>query len=88
MVQEQVSNISGWNEFLKTFIPIASLVLNIILGFYFFNSKSKTDAAETERKIKLDWFKILILDNNLKYFHQFFDDIEARLYPFCRTENS
>lgn len=69
-------------EWIKIAAPVGTLVIsiiNLILTITLFRLKDRKENRDSERKIKIDWFKTLILDNNLQYFHDFFDNIEKEL---------
>lgn len=55
------------------FIALANLYFVI----KFFNLKNATDEREKERDRKLQLLKTLVLDNGLKHFYNFFDEIES-----------
>lgn len=74
-------------ELFKLFFPLVSLILNLLFGGYFFYFKNKKEDKETERKVKMDWFKTLILDNNLKYFHEFFENVEEEMRKVLANGN-
>lgn len=79
MLQEPTPTSTDYTEILKLAVPIVSLFFNLAVTIYFFYFKNKKEDIETERKIALDWFKTLILDNNLTFFHEFFDNTEKEL---------
>lgn len=80
MLQNSVPASNDSIELLKLAVPILSLILNLAITVYFFYFKNKKEDIETERKIALDWFKTLILDNNLTFFHEFFDNVEKEMH--------
>lgn len=90
MFQEQSVAPTNYAELFKSFFPLISLLLNLVVTGYFFYFKNKKENkelekkiaredAEIERKTKMDWFKTLILDSNLKYFHEFFEKVEEEM---------
>ena len=84
-MQVSATSFNLYFELLKIIIPVASLVLNLIFALVFFIYKNKKDDREIERKIKLDWFNTLILDYNLKFFHEFFENVEKAMQDLSST---
>ena len=60
-------------------VTLISIVLNLIVVLFCFVYKNKKDTINMERQIKLDWFKVLILDSNLVHLHGFFDKISIEM---------
>ena len=87
MLQEPIPPDNTIIELLKLAVPIVSLILNFAVTVYFFYFKNKKEDIETERKIALDWFKTLILDNNLTFFHEFFENVEKELMLLKSQDN-
>lgn len=87
IILQEVSPATDWVELIKIIIPVASLILNIILAIYFFRHKDRKENQETARRIRLDWFKILILDNNLPYFHGYFNNVEESMRNLLKDDS-
>lgn len=74
--------VTDLSEIIKTVAIIATLLIaitNLILTIIIFRIKDKKEDAESDRKLKLEWFNKLILDYNLTYFHNFFENISKEL---------
>lgn len=59
---------------------IATVVIaavNIGLVIYIFVKNSKRDSTHKEKERKINLLKTLVLDYGMKYFYQFFDEIET-----------
>lgn len=87
MLQETVPTTS-YIELFKLIAPIAFFIINLGYATYLFIYKDRKEDSETARRIKLDWFKVLILDNNLKYFHGFFEKVEDEMRKLINNTNN
>ncbi len=52
---------------------------NVLFALWIFWNKTKKDDSNKEKDRKILWFKVLLLDYNLKYFYTFFDKLETGL---------
>ena len=65
---------------LDIFCKIATVIIalvNIGLVIYIFAKNSKRDVTDKEKQRKINLLKTLVLDYGMRYFYQFFDDIET-----------
>jgi hypothetical protein len=66
-------------DLIKILAPIATLIISIInlrYALWMFNYKNSREDEDKNRNRNIDWFKKLILDPNLPYFYEFFENIE------------
>jgi len=78
-----------FNEFINKhkdivdfFFKLATMsiaVFNILFAIYIFKLKNKKDDSDKEKDRRISLLKTLVLDHNLKYFYDFFDELAAVL---------
>ncbi|MDR2125514.1 MAG: hypothetical protein LBP63_01620 [Prevotellaceae bacterium] len=67
-------------ENLDVACKIATVIIalvNVSLVIYIFIKNAKRDSSHKERERKINLLKTLVLDYGMKYFYQFFDDIDT-----------
>lgn len=75
---ENILSISCLDVFAKISMVFIA-IFNLIFAIFIFYFKNKKDDNEKEKDRRLVWLKSLILDQNLKYFYEFFDLLEVDL---------
>lgn len=75
-------------NFIHKIAVIITGFINIILFVYvfFYNKKTTNNNREKDRRYNL--FKSLILDNTMKVFYKFFEDIEEELKPLKNKKSN
>jgi len=76
-------------DYLDIFYKSSTIVIavfNVGFAVYIFWLKNKKDDSTKEHDRKIDWFKVLILDHNLKHFYLFFENLEV-LFIELKTPN-
>lgn len=71
----------------KVVTPFATLFISLttlVFSFLIFRHKDKKEDRDLERKLRIDWFKTLILDANLQHFYTFFESIEAEMKKLAK----
>lgn len=76
-------------QYLDISFKAATIIIalaNLALVIKFFKVNTEKEDIEKEKDRKILWLKTLVLDNNLDYFYQFFDNVEVVLNGL-KTEN-
>ncbi len=77
------------SDLIKILAPIATLIISIInlkYALWMFRYKDTKEEKDKNRNRNIDWFKKLILDQNLSQFYSFFENIETE-YRQLNVEN-
>ena len=72
---QSVSNSSSLDETYKIAM-ICIACFNLVFAVYIFVVKNKKDHNTNEKNRRINLLKTLILDNNLKYLYQYFEEID------------
>lgn len=70
------------SKYLDLIVKIATIIIaisNLIFAIVIYNLKDKKDDKQKDSDRKISWLKTLVLDQSLKYFYDFFDELEATL---------
>lgn len=73
---DQSSALTDWLDVIYKIAMIFIASANVSFAFYIFRSKNKKDDYIHEKNRKIGLLKSLILDYNMKYLYDFFDNID------------
>lgn len=74
---DQSSALTDWLDVIYKIAMILIASANVSFAFYIFRSKNKKDDHIHEKNRKIGLLKSLILDYNMKYLYDFFDNIDT-----------
>jgi hypothetical protein len=69
----------NWLDSVSKIATILIAVFNVILTIYIFTRNNKKNQLEKEQDRKLQLFKTLVLDHNLKEFYSFYSNLSETL---------
>lgn len=78
-VVSEPSTLEWLAKVITPFVTLFVSLTTLVFSFLIFRHKDKKEDRDLERRLKIDWFKTLILDANLEHFYTFFDDIEKEM---------